>query len=110
MSRSYKKFPLLTDNLWGKSCKKGKQFANRRIRHKLKQNPYIDIENGNYYKKLGLDSWDLYEYKSHHTKQDTIQEWEKDQIEFANGVNYYTKYRPTLDEAILDWFLSYKRK
>ena len=38
MSRSYKKFPIFRDNLWGKSMKKGKQYNNRKIKVKTKQN------------------------------------------------------------------------
>lgn len=110
MSRSYKKFPLFKDSLWGKSTKKGKQFANRQFRHKYKKNVNLDIPKGGYYKKLGINSWEIWEYKSYMTKADIIADWEKNQIEFENGVNYYTRYKPTLEETLIDWFISYKRK
>ena len=112
MSRSYKHFPLFRDQLWGKSMKKGKQQSNRKIRRKLKDTS-IDIPNrGRYYKYLGLNKWDLYEYKHHQTLQDTIDDWERDQIENANGIRWWKSYRYniTLEEAIQDWKKSYVRK
>ena len=112
MSRSYKKYPLFRDNLWGKLMKKGKQVSNRKIRRKLK-NINNDVGNGKDYLKFGLDRWDLYEYKSHETKQDIINEWNKEQTEILNGVSswrvkWLSDY--TLDEAITDWYKSYKMK
>ena len=71
--------------LWGRSMKKGKQVANRKIRRKLKD-PNIEVGNGRHYKSLGLDSWELWEFKSLETKQDAIDRWEQDQKELANGV------------------------
>ena len=112
MSRSYKHFPLVRDQLWGKSMKKGKQCSNRKIRRKLKD-PNIDIPSkGRYYKYLGLNKWDLYEYKHHQSLYDTIVDWERDQIEKANGIRWWRscQYNPTLEEAIQDWKKSYVRK
>lgn len=110
MSRSYKKFPLFRDNLWGKSLKEGKRYNNRKIRRKLKD-INIDVGNGSDYKRFGLDSWDLWEYKSYETKQDAIDKWEQDQIEIANGVSSWkSRYNITLEEAIKYWNLSYRRK
>ena len=85
MSRSYKHFPISRMVLWGRSMKKGKQVANRKIRRKLK-NSDIEVGNGGYYKSLGLDRWDLWEFKFLETKQDAIDRWEQDQKELANGV------------------------
>lgn len=85
MSRSYKKSPISRMALWGKSMKKGKQVSNRKIRRKSKD-PSIDIGNGRHYKSLGLDSYDLWEFKFLETKQDAIDRWEQDQKELANGV------------------------
>ena len=112
MSRSYKKFPQFRDNLWGRSLKDGKRYNNRKIRRKLKDTS-IDVGNGTDYRRFGLDSWDLWEYKSYRTKQDTIHEWYEDQYELVNGVKgwraqWLLKY--TLDEALIDWYKSYKRK
>ena len=112
MSKSYKKFPLFRYQLWGNSMKKGKQYSNKKIRHKLK-NIDIDIPHkGRYYKYLGLNKWELYEYKSYQTLQDTIEEWEKDQIEKSHEVIWWksNNYNPTLEEAIQDWKKSYVRK
>lgn len=110
MSRSYKKFPLFRDTLWGRSMKEGKQYANRKIRRKLK-NLDISIPKGSCYKRLGIDSWDLYEYKSYQTKQDTIDEWERECKEIENGVNSWkSRYHQTLEQDISDWYRSYKRK
>ena len=92
--------------------KKGKQQSNRKIRRKLKDIS-IDIPNrGRYYKYLGLNKWDLYEYKHHQTLQNTIDDWERDQIEKANGIRWWRSYsyNPTLEEAIQDWKKSYVRK
>ena len=77
MSRSYKHFPISRMVLWGRSMKKGKQIANRKIRRKLKD---LDIEvgNGRHYKSLGIDSWDLWEFRFLETKQDAIEQWETD--------------------------------
>ena len=110
MSRSYKKFPLFRDNLWGKSLKKGKSYNNRKIRRKLKD-INLDVGNGKDYERFGLDSWDLWEYKSYQTKKDAIRDWELNQINLTNGIYYWkTKYNPTKEEAIIDWYKSYKRK
>ena len=103
MSRSYKKFPQFRDNLWGKSLKEGKRYNNRKIRRKIK-NIDIDVGNGSDYKRLGLDSWDLWEYKSYKTKQDAINEWEQDQLEIINGVSSWkSKYNTTLEEDLIHW-------
>ena len=71
--------------LWGRSMKKGKQVANRKIRRKLKD-LNIEVGNGRHYKSLGLDSWELWEFKFLETKQDAIDRWEQDQKDLANGV------------------------
>ena len=112
MSRSYKKFPQFRDNLWGGgSLKQGKKYNNRKIRRKLNRNLDIIVHKGRDYKKYGYDSWDLWEYKSYETKQDAIDSWKKEDIEIANGVNYWAyKYHKDLTEDIKNWFLSYSRK
>ena len=110
MSRSYKKFPISRMCLWGRSMKKGKQYANRKIRRKLK-NPNIDISNGSYYKSLGLDSWDLWEFKSLETKQDAIDQWEKDQKNIANGICTWRTLRDwTLQDQLNSWYKYHKMK
>lgn len=110
MSRSYKHFPLFRDQLWGKSMKRGKQLFNRKLRRKYKD-VSKDLLNGNYYRKVN-NNYELYEYKHHQTFQDTVADWERDQIEKANGIRWWRSchYNPTLEEAIEDWKKSYLRK
>lgn len=110
MSRSYKKFPLIRDNLWGKSLKQGKRYNNRKIRRRLKDIT-IDVGNNKDYERFGLDTWDLWEYKSYITKQDIIDTWYKEQSEIVNNVSTWrTKYNTTLEEDIIDWYKTYKCK
>ena len=110
MSRSYKHFPLIRDQLWGKSMKRGKQLFNRKLRRKYK-NVSKDLPNGSYYRKVN-NNHELYEYKHHQTFRDTVVDWERDQIEKANGIRWWRSYQynPTLEEAIQDWKSSYLRK
>lgn len=91
--------------------KKGKQLSNRKIRRKLK-NPNIEVGNGRHYRSLGLDSWDIWEYKFLETKQDAINRWEKDQLELVNGVKTYrrTLHNWTLEDQLNDWAKFHKRK
>ena len=63
MSRSYKKVGYCKCE---RSCKKGKQFANRRLRRK---GINFEIPDGKAYKKLN-ESWDICDYKS-------IETWEQ---------------------------------
>lgn len=109
MSRSYKKFPLFRDCLWGKSMKKGKQISNRKIRRKLK-NINIDVGNGRDFKRHGLDEWDIYEYKHHQTMKDVINDYESRQKGLVNGRHSYRKCESTLEEEIDWWKSSYLRK
>lgn len=90
MSRSYKHFPLFRDPLWGKSMKQGKKLFNRKLRRKYK-NVSKDLPNGSYYRKVN-NNYDLYEYKHYQTLQDTIDDWERDQIEKANGIKWCDKF------------------
>ena len=87
--------------LWGNSMKKGKQFANRKIRRKLKD-VTIDISNGNYYRHIGIDRWDLYEFKFYETEKDVINK-------FNRGDWIYRNYS-SIEEALIDWKKSYMRK
>lgn len=89
--------------------KAGKRYANRKIRRKLK-NPNVDISNGRYYKYLGVDSWDLYEYKHYRTLRDVIVEYESRQKGLVNGRHSYRKCESTLEEEINWWKSSYVRK
>jgi hypothetical protein len=90
--------------------KAGKQISNRKIRRKLKDHT-IDIGNGRDYKRLGLDSWDLWEFKFLETKQDAIDRWEKDQIELLYGISSWrSKHEWTLEDQLNDWAKFHKRK
>lgn len=110
MSRSYKKFPISRMALWGRSMKQGKKYSNRKIRRKLKD-PEVDVGNGRNYKGLGLDSWDLWEFKFLETKQDAIERWERDQVEIAIGTrSWRAQHDWTLADAINDWEKFHKRK
>lgn len=110
MSRSYKKFPLFRDVLWGKSMKKGRQYSNRKIRRKLRDSN-IDVGNGRDYKRFGLNTWDLWEYKSLITKQDAIERYEKEQLEYENGVrSKKLKFEWSLADELNSWAKFHKRK
>ena len=96
--------------LWGRSMKAGKQISNRKIRRKLKDHT-IDIGNGRDYKRLGLDSWDLWEFKFLETRQDAIDRWEKDQTELFYGISSWrSKHKWTLEDQLNDWAKYHKRK
>lgn len=110
MSRSFKKFPQYRDNLWGRSLKDGKRYNNRKIRRKLK-NIEIQVNKGKGYRRYGIDSWDLWEFKSYQTKQDAINDWTKDQIEIKYGISPWKAYHKiTKEEAIKYWYKTYRRK
>ncbi|HAH17451.1 MAG TPA: hypothetical protein DCL29_00290 [Eubacterium sp.] len=110
MSRSYKKFPISRMVLWGRSMKKGKQVSNRKIRRKLK-NPNLEISNGSHYKSLGLDSWELWEFKFLETKQDAIDQWETDQKLIANDIQSWRTMRDwSLSDQLNDWAKFHQRK
>lgn len=96
--------------LWGRSMKKGKQVANRKIRRKLKD---LDIEvgNGRHYKSLGIDSWDLWEFRFLETKQDAIEQWETEQKLIANNIQSWKTLKDwSLDDQLNNWAKFHKRK
>lgn len=110
MSRSYKHFPISRMVLWGRSMKKGKQVANRKIRRKLK-NLNIEVGNGRHYKSLGIDSWDLWEFKFLETKQDAIEQWETEQKLIANNIQSWKTLKDwSLDDQLNNWAKFHKRK
>ena len=90
MSRSYKKVGHCKCE---HSCKKGKQYANRRLRRK---GVNYEIPNGKAYKKLN-ESWDICDYFCICTWKD-YQNWcEKprwwQEPEKANYFEYYKSYK-----------------
>lgn len=110
MSRSYKKTPIFRMVLWGKSMKKGRQCSNRKIRRKLK-NPNLEVGNGKDYKRYGLDSWDIWEFKNLTTKQDAIESYEKEQLEYENGVrSEKLRFEWSLADELNSWAKFHKRK
>lgn len=109
MSKSYKKTPI------GKDCgyhKKGKKFANRRVRA-LNENELCS--RGSLYKRY-YESWNIVDYISRWTKEDAIEYYKKKEIAFEHNKedkslkNFFKEY-PTL-EAYLDkmWERYYRRK
>ena len=85
-------------------------MSNRKIRRKLRDFT-IDVGNGRDYRRFGLDSWDLWEYKFLETKRDAINRWERDQKELAHGVRTWrTQHDWTLEDALNDWAKFHKRK
>lgn len=90
MSRSYKKIGYCKCE---RSCKKGKQYANRRLRRK---GISYEIPNGKAYKKLN-ESWDICDYSCIVTWKN-YQDWCKrprwwQEPEEANYFEYYKSYK-----------------
>lgn len=103
MSRSYKKYPFVKDR---DSAKWGKRYCNKKVRRTK------DVPNGKAYRKL-TEPWDfIYDFSHSEFKEEVIQKWESAQKDKINGVrNYVNWYQDeTLEEALLDWYKSYKRK
>ena len=106
MSRSYKKFPVVRA-YYGKSGKKARNYANRKIRRLPLT---YDLPNGRGFKKIN-ESCDIWDYSFTQFKEWEIQEWEQEEARRANGLGSW-KYRlySTLDEALIDWKKTYKCK
>lgn len=90
MSRSFKKIGHCKSE---KSCKKGKQFANRRLRRK---GINFEIPNGKAYKKLNK-SWEICDYKDFETWKG-YKEWCErprwwSEPKEANYFDYYKSYK-----------------
>lgn len=108
MSRSYKKTPIIKDN--GRTKKYGKHFANKAV------NTFIDnVQNEDFffpqnksYKKL-YDSWEIADFTSRCSEEEWRKKYEeglKSPREWERKfVNSYT-----LEEWMLIWFKSYRRK
>lgn len=106
MSRSYKKFPQVR-SYYGKSGKKERNYANRKIR-RLPINH--DIPNGRAFKKLN-ESCEIWDYAFIQFKEWEIQEWEEVEARIANGVpSWKAKYHTSLEETLADWKKTYLRK
>ena len=140
MSRSYKKNPVLKDGSRGrhKSGKTSmKTIANRKIRRKPIEE--LPIREKGAYRKV-CESWDISDWSFRQTKEEAIKQYEKYQKEAEGGPRYekrvfyryvpetgefekhiYTAFTnhyaiemitefPTLEDYLIDWYKSYKRK
>ena len=108
MSRSFKRIGHCKNE---KSCKKGKQFANRRLRRKgidyeipngkaykklRRKEINFEIPNGKAYKKLNK-SWEICDYKDFETWE-SYKEWCErprwwSEPKEANYFDYYKSYK-----------------
>jgi len=106
MSRSYKHFPTVRA-YYGKSGKKARNYANRKIRRLPLD---YDLPNGRSFKKLS-ESWDIWDYSFTQFKEWEIKEWEQEEARRANGFGSlkHSLYS-TLNEALNDWAKFYRRK
>lgn len=86
MSRSYKKFPFVKCE---KSCKKGKKWANKKVRTYLKRG--CELSDGSAYQKV-FCSWDICDYWSSYTWEewlDHLRRWDYE----IDDTTYYEWYR-----------------
>lgn len=140
MSRSYKKNPVLKEGSRGrrKSGKISmKAIANRKIRRKPIEE--LPMREKGAYRKV-CESWDISDWSFRQTKEEAIKQYERYQKEAKGGPRYeertfynyipetdefekhiYTKLTnryaikmitefPTLEDYLIDWYKSYKRK
>ncbi len=68
MSRSYKKAPILKDNV---GSKVSKRFANKTVRHAK------HVSNGAFYRRM-YESWDIHDYVFYRPLQQELDKWEAD--------------------------------
>ena len=104
MSKSRRKFPIVKSE---KSCKTGKRFANRKVRH------HKDIIlKGNYYKKLYC-SWNICDYIFYVSEDDIKNSWNAKQKALKHGVDSWTfgvESHISLEEALTNWKKRYVNK
>ena len=87
MSRSFKKIGHCKCE---RSCKKGKQFVNRRLRRK---GINFEIPNGKAYKKLN-ESWDICDYKCIETWEQYKSWWSRPRWwQEPREVDYFEYYK-----------------
>lgn len=98
MSRSYRKYPRVKCE---RSCKFGKNQANRRIRRIPVD---VDIPQHRQFKKL-YQSCDICDYAFTEFKDWVITKWNSAQKDKANGVRNHTHWatEETLDEELALW-------
>lgn len=86
MSRSYKKHPFVKCE---RSCKKGKRWANKKVRTYLKRGNILP--RGAAYQKV-FCSWDICDYCSSYTWEEWL-DWEKRWGYEIDENTYYEWYR-----------------
>lgn len=100
MSRSYKHNPTTKDN--GRSKKKDRTFANR----KLRRTSFDEVANGGHYKKFTCQ-YDICDNRDTCTLNEWLEYWGKhcDDVNTGSGWEtwYYNRYGNTIQDAILRW-------
>ena len=103
MSRSYKKFPQVRA-YYGKSGKKARNFANRKIRRLPVD---YEIPNGKSFKKL-YERYEIWDYACTQFKEWEIQEWKEVESRIENGIpSWKARYHTSLEETLADWKKTY---
>lgn len=112
MSRSFRKNPIITDQSTTHNAWKMKRLANKKVRQtwKIKKE---EIPNGSAYKQC-MCSWDINDYSFKKTKKEVISSYYANQNAIANGassagIGWYIS-SSSLEEQLIDWYKSYKRK
>ena len=107
MSRSYKKYPFLTDGS-PRTTKEMKRYANSKVRNTK------GIYNGKSYKKL-FCSYDIHDYISRESKQEAIKRWFEEEADILNGIisfkySFHNEYKTLKNYLNRGWAKLYKRK
>ena len=106
MSRSYKKFPQVR-SYYGKSGKKERNYANRKIRRLPIE---YEISNGRSFRKL-YERCEIWDYAFTQFKEWEIQDWEEVEARIKNGVpSWKAKCHTSLKETLADWKKTYLSK
>lgn len=104
MSRSYRKNPILKDG--GRSSKKNKQLANRKVRRELNRDVSEESLSKVQPKKM-YESYDVNDWISRYTKEEAEADYyNRNRL---HGEWFYEKY-PTLEDWLKYWEKTYRRK
>lgn len=101
MSRSYKHTPIVKDG--GKSSKKNKQLANRKVRRIINRNIDI-ILKGNDHKKV-VETWDINDYVTRFTEKEAIEVYYRT----ISSNNYYDRWFKEEYPTLEDWLKKYRK-
>lgn len=104
MSRSYKKYPIVTDNGCSKELKK---YANRVVRQKMKDVNF-GIANGKSYRKL-FESYDICDYVFY-LSFEQFKAIRKRRLELREIVCDEEQLKELEKEWYRMWYTSYKSK